>query len=66
MSYAPSPPASTQTRENSAPANKIPISIRLDADILQHFKERGSYQSQINRVLRRHVERQKRKQVAAP
>ncbi len=39
-----------------APA-KQPISIRLDADILDFFKSQGSgYQSRINRVLRHYME----------
>ncbi len=39
-----------------APA-KQPISIRLDADILDFFKAQGSgYQSRINRVLRHYME----------
>jgi uncharacterized protein (DUF4415 family) len=36
---------------------KQPISIRLDADILDFFKAQGSgYQSRINRVLRHYME----------
>jgi uncharacterized protein (DUF4415 family) len=39
-----------------APA-KQPISIRLDADILDFFKSKGSgYQSRINRVLRHYMD----------
>ncbi|WP_158816219.1 BrnA antitoxin family protein [Methylocapsa sp. S129] len=37
---------------------KQPVTIRLDADVLTWFKEHaasGSYQTEINRVLRRHV-----------
>jgi uncharacterized protein (DUF4415 family) len=37
---------------------KHPVTIRLDADVLAWFKEHsagGSYQTEINRVLRRHV-----------
>ena len=37
---------------------KHPVTIRLDADVLSWFKEHtatGGYQSEINRVLRRHV-----------
>ena len=37
---------------------KQPVTIRLDADILTWFKEHaagGGYQTEINRVLRRHV-----------
>jgi uncharacterized protein (DUF4415 family) len=37
---------------------KQPVTIRLDADVLAWFKEhasKGGYQTEINRVLRRHV-----------
>ena len=37
---------------------KQPVTIRLDADVLTWFKENaagGGYQTEINRVLRRHV-----------
>ncbi|MCX8252685.1 hypothetical protein RHAL1_P00014 (plasmid) [Beijerinckiaceae bacterium RH AL1] len=37
---------------------KQPVTLRLDADVLAWFKEhtpRGGYQTEINRVLRRHV-----------
>jgi uncharacterized protein (DUF4415 family) len=37
---------------------KRPVTIRLDADVVAWFKDRaanGGYQSEINRVLRRHV-----------
>ena len=37
---------------------KQPVTIRLDADILHWFKQHaagGGYQTEINRVLRRHV-----------
>ena len=37
---------------------KQPVTIRLDADVLAWFKENaaeGGYQTEINRVLRRHV-----------
>ena len=40
---------------------KQPISIRLDADILDFFKAQGSgYQSRINRVLRHYMESAKK------
>jgi uncharacterized protein (DUF4415 family) len=43
---------------------KTPVTIRLDADVVAWFKqtaESGKYQSEINRVLRRHmVEKQHR------
>lgn len=37
---------------------KQPVTLRLDADVLAWFKEHtpsGGYQTEINRVLRRHV-----------
>ena len=37
---------------------KTPVTIRLDADVLTWFKEHSAssgYQTEINRVLRRHV-----------
>lgn len=37
---------------------KRPVTIRLDVDVVSWFKEHagtGSYQTEINRVLRRHV-----------
>jgi uncharacterized protein (DUF4415 family) len=37
---------------------KQPVTIRLDADVVNWFKEHasaGGYQTEINRVLRRHV-----------
>lgn len=37
---------------------KQPVTIRLDADVLTWFKDHaasGGYQTEINRVLRRHV-----------
>ena len=39
------------------PANKVPISIRLDADILDFFKSTGpGYQRRINAVLRSYMQ----------
>ncbi len=38
---------------------KLPVTIRLDADVLAWFKQHaasGSYQKEINNVLRRHVD----------
>lgn len=49
---------------HSAP-NKTRITIRLDADVLEYFKQQvheaggGNYQSLINSALREHMERQK-------
>ncbi|MBI5136881.1 MAG: BrnA antitoxin family protein [Nitrospirae bacterium] len=42
------------------PPNKVPISIRLDPDVLDWFKSQvkggGSYQALINQALREHME----------
>jgi uncharacterized protein (DUF4415 family) len=43
---------------------KRPVTIRLDADIVGWFKEHAGdkpYQSEINRVLRQHVDNAKRR-----
>lgn len=38
------------------PQHKVPVSLRLDEDILNYFKEEGSgYQSRINAVLKAYV-----------
>lgn len=38
------------------PKQKIPISLRLDKDVLDYFKEEGSgYQSRINAVLKAYM-----------
>jgi len=40
------------------PAGKIPISLRVDADVLEFFREAGPrYQSRMNAVLRSYMER---------
>lgn len=45
--------------------NKTRITIRLDADVIEHFKKQvreaggGSYQTLISRVLQEHIEMQK-------
>ena len=40
------------------PAAKIPISLRVDADVLEFFRESGPrYQSRMNAVLRSYMER---------
>jgi uncharacterized protein (DUF4415 family) len=42
--------------------NKVSITIRLDADIIEHFKDRvhamggGNYQTLINDALREHIQ----------
>ena len=44
------------------PAAKPSITIRLDPDVLEWFKNQGSgYQTRINAVLRKYVEAQKSK-----
>jgi uncharacterized protein (DUF4415 family) len=41
-------------------ANKVPISIRIDPDVLAFFKESGrGYQRRINQVLRSYVEQRR-------
>jgi uncharacterized protein (DUF4415 family) len=46
-------------------ALKQPVTIRLDADVLAWFKEHADrgYQTEINRVLRRHVTEQEKRRV---
>jgi len=40
------------------PAAKVPISLRVDADVLEFFREAGPrYQSRMNAVLRSYMER---------
>lgn len=40
------------------PALKVPISLRVDADVLEFFREAGPrYQSRMNAVLRSYMER---------
>jgi uncharacterized protein (DUF4415 family) len=41
----------------ASPTAKVPISIRIDPDVLEFFRNRGpGYQSRINAVLRAFVE----------
>lgn len=43
---------------------KLPVTIRLDADVLAWFKDHAEgrgYQTEINRVLRRHVAEQEKR-----
>jgi uncharacterized protein (DUF4415 family) len=48
------------------PPGKEPVTIRIDKDILEWFRERGrGYQSRINAVLRAFVEAQKPHQSAS-
>lgn len=45
--------------EVTMPRNKQGVFLRLDAEILEHFKQDGSgYQTRINAVLRAYVEQQ--------
>jgi uncharacterized protein (DUF4415 family) len=47
------------TAEVVVPANKVPISIRLDPDVLDFFKAAGpGYQKRINAVLRAYMHAQ--------
>src|SRR5512140_1101202 len=40
------------------PAAKVPISLRVDADVLEFFRKTGPrYQSRMNAVLRSYIER---------
>ena len=40
------------------PSGKVPISLRVDADVLEFFRESGPrYQSRMNAVLRSYMER---------
>ena len=40
------------------PAGKVPISLRVDSDVLEWFREKGpKYQSRMNAVLRSYMER---------
>ncbi|MFL5182011.1 MAG: BrnA antitoxin family protein, partial [Microvirga sp.] len=40
---------------------KVPVGLKLDADVLAWFKSRGrGYQTRINAVLRRYMEAQRR------
>jgi uncharacterized protein (DUF4415 family) len=42
--------------EVAVPPRKVPVSIRLDADVLDYFKHEGAgYQRRINAVLRSYV-----------
>lgn len=47
-----------QHAEGQVPA-KQPVTLRLDADVLQWFKSQGQgYQTRINKLLRRYMESQ--------
>lgn len=43
------------------PIVKVPISIRLDSDVIEFFKDAGKgYQKRINQILRSYMEHQKK------
>ncbi len=43
------------------PENKVAISLRIDRDVLEHFKsEGGKYQTRMNAILRSYVDHKKR------
>lgn len=43
------------------PVVKVPISIRLDSDVIEFFKDAGKgYQKRINQILRSYMEHQKK------
>lgn len=44
------------------PIVKTPVSIRLDSDVLDYFKDAGrGYQTRINQILRAYMEHQQKK-----
>ena len=48
-------------RAISAKPAKVQVGMRLDADVLDWFKQRGTgYQTRINSVLRRYIEAQRK------
>ena len=50
-----------RTAERIEPGTKVPISIRLDADVVEWFRAQGKgYQTQINEVLRHYVQHRSR------
>ncbi len=55
------PPGFWDTAEPVAPETKEQITLRLDPDVLRHFRSTGKgYQSRINAVLKSYVQAQKR------
>lgn len=67
LSDADSPPWTEEELRNAMlvmpeERGKVPISIRLDAEVLGYFKEQGrGYQSRINAVLRAYVRSRREK-----
>jgi uncharacterized protein (DUF4415 family) len=59
INYEDSPATTKEFWENAEifmPKPKVPISLRLDEDIIQYFKEEGvGYQSRINSVLKAYI-----------
>ena len=54
------------TKAKLWPGKKKQITLRLDPDVVEFFKERGrGYQSSINAALRRYMEAQQRRQKGA-
>ena len=51
-----------RTRGPQKTPKKVSTTIRLDADVIEHFKKGGGgWQSRINGVLKRHVEMEQRR-----
>jgi uncharacterized protein (DUF4415 family) len=49
-----------EAAEIAEPPGKIAVSIRLDRDVVEHFKRQGGrYQTRINAVLRQYVEHER-------
>ncbi len=67
LSDADSPPWTEEELRNARlvmpeERGKVPISIRVDAEVLDYFKEQGrGYQSRINAVLRAYVRSRREK-----
>jgi uncharacterized protein (DUF4415 family) len=59
INYADSPATTKEFWKNAGvfmPQHKVPVSLRLDEDIINYFKEEGSgYQSRINAVLKAYI-----------
>lgn len=49
-----------KTAQIRLPRPKQPVTIRLDADLLQWFRQAEGYQTRINAVLRSYMEAQQR------
>ncbi|MDD9876211.1 MAG: BrnA antitoxin family protein [Magnetovibrio sp.] len=54
-----------RTRGPQKAPKKVSTTIRLDADVIEHFKKGGAgWQPRINGVLKRHVEMERRRRRA--